>query len=155
LLAAPDGEAIRRAHAQHYFDLAIRSEADLTGPNQNEWLNRLEREHDNLRAAFSRAPELGLLDEALNAAGAIWRFWQQRGYFVEARGIYDRLLALPGAAPAARAHALIGGGGIAYWQNDYSVVGPWYREAVELYSSIGDKAGMAEAYFNLSYVPLL
>jgi tetratricopeptide (TPR) repeat protein len=96
-----------------------------------------------------------LLDEALSAAGAIWRFWQQRGHFAEARGIYDRLLALPGASPAARAKALIGGGGIAYWQNDFSVVGPWYQEAVDLYSSVGDTAGMAEAYFNLSYVPLL
>jgi predicted ATPase len=155
LSAVPDAEAIRRAHAQHYFKLAEEAEHELTGPRQGEWLDRLEREHDNLRASFSRAPDLGLRDEALSAAGAIWRFWQQRGHFAEARAIYDRLLALPGAAPAARAKALIGGGGIAYWQNDFSVVGPWYREAVELYSSVGDKAGMAEAYFNLSYVPLL
>jgi predicted ATPase/class 3 adenylate cyclase len=155
LNAGPDGDAIRRAHAHHYFGLALASEEELTGANQAEWLDRLEREHDNLRASFSRAPDLGLLDEALSAAGAIWRFWQQRGHFAEARGIYDRLLALPGASPAARAKALIGGGGIAYWQNDFSVVGPWYQEAVDLYSSVGDTAGMAEAYFNLSYVPLL
>ncbi|MEP7378622.1 MAG: adenylate/guanylate cyclase domain-containing protein [Chloroflexota bacterium] len=150
-----DGETIRRAHAHHYFKLAEEAEHELTGPDQRQWLDRLEREHDNLRASFSRAPELGLHNEALSAAGAIWRFWQQRGHFAEARAIYDRLLALPGGAPAARAKALIGGGGIAYWQNDFTVVGPWYREAVELYSSVGDTVGTAEAYFNLSYVPLL
>ncbi|MEO8626136.1 MAG: adenylate/guanylate cyclase domain-containing protein [Candidatus Limnocylindrales bacterium] len=155
LSAAPDGDEIRRGHARHYLKLALDSESHLTAQDQGEWLDRLEREHDNLRASFSRAPDLGLLNEALSAAGAIWRFWQQRGHFAEARGIYDRLLALPGAAPAARAKALIGGGGIAYWQNDFSVVGPWYREAVDLYSSVGETAGMAEAYFNLSYVPLV
>ncbi|MDL2335009.1 MAG: adenylate/guanylate cyclase domain-containing protein [Chloroflexota bacterium] len=155
LNASGDGETIRRAHAQHYFQLAEEAEHELTGPDQGQWLDRLEREHDNLRASFSRAQDLGLLNEALSAAGAIWRFWQQRGHFAEARAIYDRLLALPGAAPAARAKALIGGGGIAYWQNDFGVVAPWYGEAVELYESVGDKAGTAEALFNLSYVPML
>ncbi|MEP7158338.1 MAG: adenylate/guanylate cyclase domain-containing protein [Chloroflexota bacterium] len=155
LTAAPDGDDIRRAHADHFFRLALESESHLTGADQAEWLDRLEREHDNLRAAFSRAPDLGMLDDALTAAGAIWRFWQQRSHFTEARAIYDRLLALPGAAPAARAKALLGGGGIAYWQNDYAVVGPWYREAVELYKSVGDTAGTAEALYNLAYVPLL
>jgi hypothetical protein len=98
---------------------------------------------------------LSLVDEALVSAGAIWRFWQQRGHFAEARGIYDRLLALPGASPAARAKALIGAGGIAYWQNDFAVVKQWYREAVALYESVGDAAGTAEALFNAAYVPLL
>jgi len=155
LSAAVDADDVRRRHARHYFELAVASEPHLTGSDQLAWLDRLEREHDNLRAAFSRAPDLGLLDDALSAAGAIWRFWQQRGHFAEARGIYDRLLALPGASPAARARALIGGGGIAYWQNDFGVVGQWYREAVELYRSVSDRAGTAEALFNLAYVPLL
>jgi predicted ATPase/class 3 adenylate cyclase len=153
--AAADADEVRRRHARHYFALAMDSESHLVGTDQAAWLDRLEREHDNLRAAFSRAPDLGLLDEALSAAGAIWRFWQQRGHFAEARGIYDRLLTLPGGSPAARAQALIGGGGIAYWQNDFGVVGQWYREAVELYKSVGDRAGTAEALFNLAYVPLL
>ena len=155
LSAAADADDVRRRHADHYFGLAMQSESHLTGADQREWLDRLEREHDNLRAAFRRGPDLGLLDEALSAAGAIWRFWQQRGHFAEARAIYDRLLAFPGASPAARAKALIGGGGIAYWQNDFAVVKPWYHEAVELYESIGDVAGTAEALFNEAYVPLL
>jgi tetratricopeptide (TPR) repeat protein len=155
LNAAPDCDDIRRAHARNYFKLAIDSESHLTAQDQGEWLDHLEHEKDNLRAAFQRAPELGMLDDALQAAGAIWRFWQQRNHFGEARKIYDRLLDQPGAAPAARAKALVGGGGIAYWQNDFSVVGPWYREAVDLYRSVNDDAGTAEALFNLSYVPLL
>jgi len=153
--AAPDTDEVRRRHSRHFFQLCLDSERHLTAEDQGEWLDRLEREHDNLRAAFRRAPDLGLLDDALSGAGAIWRFWQQRGHFSEARAIYDRLLAPPGAAPAARAKALIGGGGIAYWQNDFSVVGLWYREAVELYKSVGDTAGTAEALYNLAYVPML
>jgi predicted ATPase/class 3 adenylate cyclase len=153
--AAPDAEAIRRAHARHFLKLAVDSEPHLVGIDQKEWLDRLEREHDNVRAAFSRAPDLGMLDDALTAAGAVWRFWQQRGHFAEARAVYDRLLALPGASAVARAKALIGGGGIAYWQSDFPAVKAWYSEAVELYRSAGDTAGTAEAIFNFAYVPML
>jgi predicted ATPase/class 3 adenylate cyclase len=157
LLAADDAEraaAVRR-HAAFFFDLARRSEHELTGINQASWLDRLEREDDNLRAAFGAAESVGLLDEALLAAGAVWRFWQQRGRFAEARSIFDRLLALDGAGPAARAKALIGAGGIAYWQTDYEQMAPWYAEAVELYERVGDKAGLADALYNYSFVPLL
>ena len=155
LATSSDALDVRRRHAEHYFALAGSSEEHLTGANQVEWLDRLEREHDNLRSAFSHAGELGLIDGALEAAGAIWRFWQQRGHFMEARSIYERLLALPGASPAARAKALLGAGGIAYWQNDFVATGRWYREARELYEMAGDSAGLAEALYNEAYVPLV
>jgi tetratricopeptide (TPR) repeat protein len=96
-----------------------------------------------------------MLDAALPAAGAIWRFWQLRGHFAEARSIFEGLLAQPGAAAGARAKALIGAGGIAYWQGDFEAMARHYREARELYESAGDPDGMAEALYNESYVPLL
>jgi predicted ATPase/class 3 adenylate cyclase len=146
---------IRRRHAEHYFALAEASEAHLTGHAQADWLDRLEREHDNLRAAFSSADDLGLVDRALGAAGAIWRFWHQRGHFAEARTVLERLLALPGEPSSARAKALTGLGGIVYWQGDYDATGRRYEEAREMYETIGDRAGLAEALLNESYGPLL
>jgi predicted ATPase/class 3 adenylate cyclase len=157
LLAADAAEhdAASRRHATHFFELAASSEQHLTGPEQAGWLDRLEREDDNLRAALGAAEGIGMLDEALVAAGSIWRFWQQRGRFAEARSIFDRLLAARGAAPTARAKALSGAGGIAYWQADYEPMAHWYTEARELYESAGDKAGLAGALFNEAFVPFM
>ena len=155
LAAGEERDAVRRRHAEHYLALATRSEPFLTGRGQAEWLDRLEREHDNLRASFPAAAELGMTEEALESAGSIWRFWQQRGHFAEARSVYERLLALPGGPSKARAKALTGLGGIVYWQGDYEETARRYREAREMYESIDDRAGLAEALLNESYVSLL
>jgi predicted ATPase/class 3 adenylate cyclase len=157
LLAADRDEhraAVSR-HALHFLAVARSAAGELTGPSQTEWLDRLEREDGNLRAALGAAVSVGLLDEALMAAGAIWRFWQQRGRFAEARSIFDRLLAADGYGPAARARALIGAGGIAYWQGDFEAMAACYGEARVLFESIGDRHGVAEALFNEAYAPLV
>lgn len=152
---AAEHDATVHRHAGYFFELATASEVELTGAAQGDWLDRLEREDDNLRAAFGAAQGAGMLDEALVAAGSIWRFWQQRGHFAEARSIFDHLLAGTGAAPTARAKALMGAGGIAYWQADYEPMTRWYTEARELYEEAGDKPGLAEALFNEAFVPMM
>jgi predicted ATPase/class 3 adenylate cyclase len=152
---AGDFPALARRHASLCFGWAVDAERNLMGPEQLEWLERLSRDHDNLRAAYDRSPQLGLLDEALTAAGAMWRFWQLRGHFAEARASFDRLLGQPGGSPAARAKALIGAGGIAYWQHDYETMARDYRESRQLYESVGDERGLAEALYNECYVALI
>ncbi len=52
-------EAIRRAHAAYYLVLAEEAEPKLEGPQQAVWLQRLEQEHDNLRAAIGALPQQG------------------------------------------------------------------------------------------------
>jgi predicted ATPase/class 3 adenylate cyclase len=155
LAGTTDEADTKRRHARHFLELATLAEPHITSPDQLRWLTRLEREHDNLRAAFERAPELGLLDDALIAAGSVWRFWHQRGRFAEGRAVFDRLLAVPGASPAARAKALIGAGGIAYWQNDFEATERLYGEAGARYEEVGDPAGIAEAAYNQGYIPML
>jgi predicted ATPase/class 3 adenylate cyclase len=152
---AGDFQALAQRHASLYLGWAGDAERHLMGPQQLDWLERLSRDHDNLRAAFERAPQLGQLDEALVAAGAMWRFWQLRGHFAEARTVFDRLLGQPGGSPAARAKALIGAGGIAYWQHDYETMARDYREARRLYESVADERGIAEALYNECYVALI
>ena len=157
VLAADDdenGAAVRR-HALHFLALARDAAKELTGASQAEWLDRLEREDGNLRAAFGAAASAGLLDEALTAAGEIWRFWQQRGRFAEAHSIFEQLLANDGYGPAARARALIGAGGIAYWQGDFGTMAARYAEARALFEAVGDRHGVAEALFNEAYEPLV
>ncbi len=155
LIESGEADEVMRRHAALFFGLALAAERALMGAEQLTWLARLDRDHDNLRAALERAPELGMLDEALEAAGALWRYWQLRAHFAEAQAIFERLLAWPGGSGEARARALTGAGGIAYWSGDTDATARHYREASALYEEIGDRARLAEALYNEAFVPML
>jgi predicted ATPase len=116
---AEDGdlEQVRRRHAEHFLDPALAAEPHLTGADQGEWLDRCDLEQANLRAALRWAADAGQADRAQEAAGALWRFWQQRGHLTEGRRRLEELLALPlGREPTpARAKALAGAGSRRVW----------------------------------------
>jgi predicted ATPase len=157
LAASREEQEIRRRHAEHVRDLAEEAEPHLRGQGQALWLKRLEREHDNVRAALDWAEAASESETALRAAAAIWRFWQLRGHLAEARTRLERVLALPEAKArtALRARALSALGGIAYWLNDYGVIGPMYEEAVDIARETGDRRLLSRALFDLSFVPLV
>ena len=155
LAAAPQAESAFRRHAAYFFDLARQAGEQLTGPDQVRWLDAIAREQDNLRAALSRAPGLGMLDDALKAAGSSWRYWQLRGQFREGRQVFERLLAENTADASARAVALTGAGGLAYWAMDYEPMGHYYVEARQIYESLGDRPRLAEALYNESFLAMV
>ena len=78
-------DLLRRRHAEHFLDLAIEAEPHLVAEDQGEWLDICDREHANIRAALRWAIEAGEADRAQGPAGALWRFWQQRGHQEEGR----------------------------------------------------------------------
>src|SRR5437762_12915767 len=91
---------IRQAHAEYYLRLAEQAELELGGPQQAAWLERLEREHDNLRAALSWSLEQAGDEEAgqrreiaLRFGGALEKFWEVHGYWSEGRTLLERALA--------------------------------------------------------------
>ena len=90
-----DGQAVRRRHAGFYLPLAEEAEPALLGPQQLSWLERLDAERDNLRAALTWATEEGEAEVGLRIGAALWRFWQLRGSDSEGRERLERLLALP------------------------------------------------------------
>src|SRR5919198_1557280 len=95
---------------------------------------------------------LGLAVEAGGpraAAGALWRFWQQRGPLAGGRRWLEEILAMPsGQAPtAARAKALAAAGGIAWW-SDRGASHAFYDEALAIERELGDPARLAEALYN-------
>ena len=153
LEAAGDLELVRRRHAEHYLSLAVDAEPHLTATDQGEWLDRCDAEHANLRAALRWAIDRGEAGPAQAAAGALWRFWQQRGHLAEGRQWLDEALAMPsGQAPtAARAKALAGAGGIAWW-SDRGASRGFYDEAVAIERELGDPARLAEALYNQAFV---
>jgi predicted ATPase/DNA-binding SARP family transcriptional activator/DNA-binding CsgD family transcriptional regulator len=104
-----EAEEARRRHAEFFLALAEDAEPRLRGAEDVEWLERLEREHDNLRAALSWALERGEVELALRLAGALWTFWQAHGHEGERRKWLEEALANDDrASVAARAKALEG-----------------------------------------------
>ena len=135
-----------------YMELAERAEGQLTGPAQETWLHRLDMEHDNLRAALTAgdAGESGRR-QALRLAGALWRFWNVRGYFSEGRNSLERALGRPGIPDdaAVRAKALNGAATLAYHQSDFTTARERYEESLRLFQELGDRSGSAEVLNNL------
>jgi len=154
LRGSSDLDATLERHGVHYLDLALEAEPHLVAEDQVEWLDRCDVEHGNIRAALRWAIETGRAERAQEAAGALWRFWQQRGHIAEGARWFAEILALPSgrSATAARAKALIGAGGIAWWQRDRESAGRFYSEAVEVERRLGNAAGIAEALYNQAFV---
>jgi tetratricopeptide (TPR) repeat protein len=149
-------DGLHRRHTAAFRALAERAERHLTGEHQVEWLDRIGREHDNVRAVFDRAERTAGAEDvrdALVIAAAIWRFWQQRGHLAEARARLERLVALPAAAErdAVRARALGALGSLDYWMGDYPEMAGRYREAVDIARELGDPRLLSEALLNLSF----
>jgi predicted ATPase/class 3 adenylate cyclase len=154
LRAEGDFDEVTRRHAEHFLGLAVEAEPHLTADDQGEWLDRCEEEHANMRAALRWAVDAGQADRAQEAAGALWRFWQQRGHLAEGRRWFAEILAMPsGQEPTSpRAKALIGAGGLAWWQQDREAAGVFYEQAVAIERKLGDPARIAEALYNLAFV---
>jgi predicted ATPase len=93
--ARQDADEIRRRHAEHYVSLAERAERALVGPDQRIWLDRLERDVGNLRAALSWAIGANEAELALKLASALWFFWDMRGHLIEGQQWLATALGLP------------------------------------------------------------
>jgi predicted ATPase/class 3 adenylate cyclase len=113
-----NAEEIRRMHAEYFLALAERGESKLREPEEATWLERLDEEHDNMRAALSWTLQSEEVELGLRLAGALWQFWDMRGYYGEGRRWLEEALAKDGRASGARAKALEGVGWLADLQGD-------------------------------------
>ncbi|TYB48262.1 BTAD domain-containing putative transcriptional regulator [Actinomadura chibensis] len=100
LREAGEEAALRRRHADHYLALAASADLRLRGPDQREWLLRLDAETANLRAALDAFHRDGAADRALRLAGTLTWYWFLRGRFAEADRVLAAALDAPGEAPA-------------------------------------------------------
>jgi len=132
LVASGEEAATRRAHAAYYLVLAEEQEATQeTDPVTTEWLDRLELEHDNIRAA---------LEWLIQS-----RFWEMREHLTEGRDFLARVLKLPGAAPRTqiRARALFAASVLASEQRDFVSAPAFMEESLEIARELGDQRGIA------------
>jgi predicted ATPase/class 3 adenylate cyclase len=136
-----EAEEIKRVHAQYFLTLAEEAYPELKGANQLEWLDRLEAEHDNMRAALTLALERKEAEVAISLGGALWLFWFVRGYHSEGRRWLQEALAIDErGSPDSRAMALAGVGWLAVQQGDLDRAQEVCEEGLEVLEHEGREA---------------
>ncbi len=140
LAAQGEEPSVRRAHATYFLGLAEEAEPELQGAAQAIWLNRLAREHDNLRAALSWSLEaVERAEMGLRLSMALYRFWLVRGHLSEGRRWLQSVLAAsPHAAPLLRARALNALGSLASEQGAIAEALAAYDESQSLFRQVED-----------------
>jgi predicted ATPase len=142
-----ENREIRDRHVDAYSALAEAAAPNLFGDERKMWLDRLELDHDNIRAAFDWCAATGDAERAMKLAANFWRFWQMRGHLHEGRVRLESILHMASSRDA-RARALEAAGGLAYWQGDIAAAQAFYDECLALTREGGDKRAIANALYN-------
>jgi len=145
-----NGPSVRSRHRIWCLALAEHAAAELSGPEQNRWLDRLELEHANLQAELGYASppdEIGL-----RLTLSLWRFWYTRGYLSDGRRWLEAAIAAEVGTPTSRAWALHAAGMLAWRQGDYAQARAWHEESLALRQGLGDRQGIASSLENLGMV---
>ena len=148
LVRSGDAERVRDRHLSFFSELVRRAEPELQKADQVAWLNRLQREHDNVRSALDWClanPERG--DTGLKLAAALTWFWIKRGYFAEGRQWLERALAATESSERLRAKALNSIGCMAVFQADYPTTLARADESIALGRKAGDLRITAHSLF--------
>ncbi len=136
--ARGDGEAVRRRHAGFYLALAEEAEPGLLGPDQREWLGRLDAERDNLRAALTWSVAAGEAEIGLRIGSGLWRFWQLRSHVQEGRERLEELLALGSGSTATCATAQTTIANLTLLQGDHETARRLLEESLTVHRRNGD-----------------
>jgi predicted ATPase/class 3 adenylate cyclase len=152
LKASGEQEITQRRHANFFIALAEQAEIKLESVDQLEWINRMEQEHDNLRAALEWSKTAkGTGELCLRLAGSLGLFWEARGYFSEGRERLSAILSTDVARGRTAAHAklLARAAELAYRQSDYAATVELAEESLAIYREVGDKQGIASVLIKL------
>lgn len=150
---AGESEEIQSCHFDYFLQMAEAwHDVTMVGQHYMLWLDRLEMEMGNLRAAYAWSRRLQDIDaRALRLAGALWPFWFNRGRLAEGlRWIEEALTEAPYAPTQVRATALVGIATLKWYVLEPVQVVALAEEAVRLCRQAGDQMGMAHAYFILA-----
>ncbi|MGI8587601.1 MAG: tetratricopeptide repeat protein [Chloroflexia bacterium] len=157
--AADEEEArVHERHADYFLGLAERAEPELRGPDQIRWFQRLEQEHDNIRAALRWLLDQGAVETAGRLGVALLRFWFVYGHAAEGlQWLEETLTTIPSTpprslTPAVHAAMLNAAGVLARYGSDYRQASLYYTRSLELWRSLADRRGMARALYNLAAV---
>jgi non-specific serine/threonine protein kinase len=154
LVSGSNADSVALRHVQYYLEMAEQAELELRGADQVGWLERLEVDHENLRAAWrwsmQHRPDL-----AMRLAAALWRFWELHGHLTEGRDCLGETLSLVDSSNShsdlqARLHN--GAGNLASDQGDFVHARAHHEEALAIRRRVGDWRGVAGSLNNLGDV---
>lgn len=160
LLDAGEEETAGARHLQFFLELVEVAQPKLTGGEQMGWLDRMDEEHDNLRAAIGWARTHGEVEFGLRIVNALQWFWLWRGYWREARGSLADLLTHPGTATGVgiltprRARAVVLEASFATELDGSVVAETLIDQAVTLAYAVEDEQAIAEAIFLRGYAAI-
>jgi predicted ATPase/class 3 adenylate cyclase len=161
---SPDDQPVHRRFADWMLRFVTGAAAAFHGPEEGAWLDRLDVERDNLRAALNwstrQATETHDPDAARVAfglAGGLIHYWSRRGLHGEGRARTDRVLSIPSdlAPPALRAPALVGAGLLANEQGDAAAARQLATTGLAILRELDDRSAMARALDVLSHAAQL
>jgi tetratricopeptide (TPR) repeat protein len=144
LAAAGELEGTQQRHADYYLAVAEKvANPRLDGPDGPALMADVERDHDNLRAGLRWLVERGDAEASVRFAGALWSFWEKRGYWTEGIRWHETALALGGnVSPAARADALMGLAVMHRERSEYAVAAKFCRESVEVQRRLSNQSNL-------------
>lgn len=134
-----------RNHAACFLSVVENASAEIAAGNE-EWLSRLEKEHDNIRVALGWSLHSGEAAIALRLAGSLWWFWYLHGHYTEGRKwIQTALDSNASFTPIERGRALVGSGALAFLQCEYSHAEMLLNQSLELARTVNDRETSARA----------
>ena len=157
LSSSGEMEKARQVHAAYYLALAQEAAPQLKGPQQAEWIKRLEQEHDNLHAlmewSLEPAPTGPHLEMAFQLGEALKVFWQVLGLYSEGRTFLERALTnTEDVRASVRARALITAADFSTDQSDDDRAEALYQESLVIFRELGDIRGIAFSLQVLAWI---
>jgi non-specific serine/threonine protein kinase len=153
LIEAGEESSVRARHLAWHVELAERAAPDLFGADQPMWLERLARDHDNIRSALTYAIAHGHAASAMRLGAGIWKFWDVRGHATEGQKWLESALASSGpdvVEDEIRARAQHGAANLAYVRGDYERATVLHEANVALRKQMGDRHGQAVSILKLA-----
>lgn len=132
----------RTRHGDYFLTLAAQAQRNLSGPKEPYWLNRIDLEYDNIRAALQSAADDTFLQ---SLSGAMWRYWYFRGYLAEGKHWLERALGATDGSPTSRSTALLGAAVMNWKLGEYGAAHTRFEEALAHFRQLGDRSGIAMA----------
>jgi predicted ATPase len=145
---------LRRRHANWFVGLAERASAALYGADQVAWLDRLELELENVRAALAFLLDVADVNGALRLTSSLWIFWEARAPVEGRRALQASLEHCAGADRHLVAGAVLATGHLLFFEGDLRRAATYFEDAVRAFRQLGDDAWLAVALARLSWVAL-
>jgi predicted ATPase len=155
LEASGEAATVQERHAAYFLRVALEADPQMFHSEREVWMERLDREEANLRAALAWCKaDSNAVQTGLRLGGALAFYWALRGYIREGRAWLESMLERTDGTDrtAARGSALLGAGWLAWAEGDYQAASPCAEEGLSIARELGDKFAIANAEFLLGIV---